>query len=86
MNVRLDSKDFGLASRTVIEKLDGDIIALIIDRKSRIIMADVKKSLEKLRKTKDAQPQVKVALKTTASICGKTKTFLENEEIHVMTK
>ena len=54
MNVRLDSKDFGLASRTVIEKLDGDIIALIIDRKSRIIMADVKKSLEKLRKIKDA--------------------------------
>jgi len=56
MNVRLDSKDFGLASRTVIEKLDGDIIALIIDRKSRIIMADVKKSLEKLRKIKDAYP------------------------------
>ena len=64
MNTRLDPKEFGLPARTVIEQFEGDIIALVIDRKSRIIMGDGKKILEKLRKIKDTHPQVKVSLKT----------------------
>jgi len=53
MNTRLDPKEFGLPPLTVIEQVDGDTIALVIDRKSCIIMADGKRILEKLRKIKD---------------------------------
>ena len=84
MNSRLDPKQFGLPPRTVIEQLEGDTIALVISRKSRIIMADGQKILEKLRKIRATQPQIKVALKTTAPVCSKTKTFLESEGIQVI--
>ena len=73
MNTKLDPKEFGLPPRTVVEQVDGDTIALVIDRKSRIIMADGKKILEKLRKIRSTQPLINIALKTTAPVCSKTK-------------
>ena len=84
MNTRLNPKEFGLPARTVLDQLDGKTIVLVIDRKSRIIMADGKKILEKISKIKDAQPQINVALKTTAPICSKTKAFLESEGVQVI--
>ncbi len=82
----MDPNEFGLPARTVLEQLDGDTIALVLDRKSRIILADGKKVLEKLRKIKNAEPQMNVALKTTAPICSKTKAFLDREGIQVIHK
>ena len=84
--MKLDPKIFGLPARTVIEQLDKDTIALVIDRKSRIIMADGKKILEKLHKIIDAQPLIDVALKTTAPVCSKTKAFLKSEGIQLILK
>jgi len=75
--MKLNPKEFGSPARTVIEHIDKDTIALAIDQKSRIIMADGKKILEKLSKIKEARPSVGVVLKTTAPVCSKTKTFLE---------
>lgn len=42
MTIKLEPKEFGLPARTVIGQIDENTIALIIDRKSRIIMADGK--------------------------------------------
>ena len=84
MNMILDPKEFGLPARTVIEQIDQDTIALVIDRKSRIIMADGKKILEKLGKIRAGQPSVGIALKTTAPVCSKTKTFLESHGVKLI--
>ncbi len=47
-------------------------------------MADGRKILEKAQKIKDALPGTVVVLKTTAPVCSKTKAFLEEAGIQVL--
>jgi hypothetical protein len=82
--MRLNSKDSGLPTRTIIEKIDANTIALVINRKSRIIMTDGKKILEKVNLIKSTLPTANVELITTAPICSKTKTFLEGEGVQII--
>ena len=84
--MRLNPRDYGLSARTLIEKIDKNTIALIIDRKSRIIMTDGKKILKKIHQIKETLPAVRVELITTAPVCSKTKTFLEGEGVEVKLK
>lgn len=77
----LSPKDFGLPPRTVLEQLDEQTIAIIIDRKSRIIMADGKKIIEKAQKITASIPSISIALKTSAPVCSKTAKLLENNGI-----
>ena len=85
MSTRLDPKKFGLTARTVIEQHDEDTIAIVIKRKSRIIMADGNKILEKATKIKEAAPSISVVLKTSAPVCSKTRLFLEDTGIQIVT-
>ncbi len=80
----INPKQFGLPQRTVLEQIGDRTIALVINRKSRIIMADGLKILEKAKKIKKVQPDVTVVLKTTAPVCSKTRTFLETSGIQVV--
>lgn len=84
MEQRLDPKKFGLPARSIIEKLDHNCFALIMERKSRIIMADGEKILQKIEKIKLAKPGAKVLLKTTAPVCSKTALFLEGHGIAIL--
>ena len=43
MAKNIDPKEFDLASRTILEQIDAKTIAIVIKRKSRIIMADGRK-------------------------------------------
>ncbi|MEN8199387.1 MAG: hypothetical protein ABFR63_04870 [Thermodesulfobacteriota bacterium] len=79
----LNPKDFGLPARTVLER-EGETIVIVMKRKSRIIMADGRKILEKARKIRQVEAGVTIALKTTAPLCSKTRTFLEEEGILVI--
>ena len=79
--MKLLPKEFGLPARTVLEKMDNNIIAIVIDRKSRVIMTDGKKIVEKSKMIKGVRPSVQVALKTTAPVCSKTAALLESEDI-----
>ncbi len=72
------AKHFGLPARTVLEQIDDDTIAIVINRKSRIIMADGKKIAEKVKKIQEKQPSTVVVLKTTAPVCSKTVSFLQS--------
>ncbi len=82
--MKLAPKEFGLPARTLLEQVDGNTIAIVIDRKSRIIMADGRKILEKAQKIKTLQASITVALKTTAPLCSKTIKFLEAEGIQLI--
>ncbi len=82
--MEVTAKQFGLHSRTVLERVDENTIAIVIKRKSRIIMADGKKIAEKSAKIRDIQPSTTVVLKTTAPVCSKTRTFLESIGIQLV--
>lgn len=84
MSDKLEPKDFRLPPRTVLEKMGMDTIAIVMNRKSRIIMADGRKILEKAGKIQRVRLGVHVVLKTTAPVCSKTLKFLTEEGIEVI--
>ena len=79
----IDPKKFGLSSKTVIEQISKNNLAIVISRKSRLIMSDGKKLLNKVEAIKGFQPKAKVILKISAPLCSKTKKFLEDRGIAV---
>lgn len=80
---RVDPKEFGLHARTVLEQVDEHTIGLVMDRKSRIIMADGRRIVEKTEKIQKVLPKITVVLKTSAPVCSKTLTFLDKAGITV---
>jgi len=82
--MNISPKDFGLPARTVLEQIDKNSIAIVINRKSRIIMGDGKKILEKAQMIQKINPDCNVALKTTAPVCSKTIQFLKTEGIQLI--
>jgi hypothetical protein len=82
--MQYDPKLFGLPARTILLQLEDNTVALVIDRKSRIIMADGQKIVEKFKILKRFMPQANFALKTSAPLCSKTRLFLETEDIRVI--
>lgn len=81
--MRLDPKDYNLPSRTQLAKLADNSIALVVDRKSRIIMADGVKLLKKIATIKEKDPSIEVCIMTTAPVCSKTRLFLENSNVEL---
>jgi hypothetical protein len=80
----IDPNNFGLPARTIIEELGKNHYALVVDRKSRVIMADGKKLVEKTDKIKKVLPGIKVSLKSTAPVCSKTIRFLADHGIELL--
>ena len=84
--MKLSPQDYGLNTRTRLTQLESHVIGIVVDRKSRIIMADGKKLFEKAKQIQLVAPSVEVKLVTTAPICSKTRTFLENSGISILDK
>jgi hypothetical protein len=85
MNNTIDPKKFGLSGKTVIEDIGDNHYVLVVDRKSRVIMADGKKLLEKAEKIKAVEPCTKISLRSTAPVCSKTSRFLADNGIELIT-
>ena len=79
----IDPTSLGLPSRTIVEEIDNNTLAIVIQRKSRIIMADGLKILAKSAQIKSARPGVTILLKTVTPICSKTLRFFKNEGLEV---
>lgn len=79
----LDPRQYGLPGRSRVIRLPDQTIALLVERKSRVIMADARKLLAKAGKIQEQEPQTKVALYSSAPICSKSKIFLEEQGIAV---
>ena len=77
-------KEFGLPSGTILEDNGQGGVILVINRKSRLIMADGRKIVAKLQKVRKARPGAIVAIRTTAPVCGKTRLYLEENNIGVI--
>ena len=83
MGKKIDPTMFDLPPRTELEEIDSNEIIIVMTRKSRIIMAEGKKILDKARRIQKIRPDVTVTLRTTAPVCSRTRLFLENEGIRV---
>ena len=77
----IDPKQFGLNSRTKLV-IRNKHIAIIVDRKSRIIMKDGRRIFDQVAaiRKKEKRP---VVLLTSAPVCGKTKIFLRENDIAI---
>ncbi len=81
----VDPKLFDLPSSTKLKQISANQFDIIIQRKSRIIMKDGEVILKKAGKIKEHVPNAKVSLRTSAPVCGKTKAFLKDHNISVLT-
>ncbi|WP_163338556.1 hypothetical protein [Desulfopila sp. IMCC35008] len=81
--MRLAATDFGLTRQTIIEQDSDGTLALLIDRKSRIIMADGRKIIDKIIKIREKLPGVSIVIKTSAPVCSKTNALLEKQQIRI---
>ena len=84
MTQYVDPISLGLPARTTVEAVDRNTLAIVIKRKSRIIMADGIKILAKVTKIKAAKPGMNVILKTTTPICSKTLQLFEKKGLKVI--
>jgi hypothetical protein len=84
MDTIIDPKKFGLPPKTVIHQISKNHIAFVISRKSRIIMSDGRKILEKADKIRKIQPDSRISVKTSAPVCSKTIQFLKDHKIKVI--
>lgn len=85
MKQHVDPKQFGLHSSTIIEQKDDRQFVIRIERKSRIIMKDGEKILDKVSKIKASIPDAMVAVVTTAPVCSKTARYLEDHHVRIET-
>ena len=80
----VDPGEFGLSARTILEDGGQGQLIIVIDRKSRLIMADGRKIVTKAEKIRALRPETTILLQTTAPLCSKTKSFLEENGIGVI--
>ena len=81
---QIDSSTLGLSKRTQVAVGAGRNYYIIKNIKSRIIMKDGKKIVETASIIKN-QTNKQVFLATTAPVCSKTKTYLFNKNIQIVT-
>ena len=86
MNIQIDPKKFGISGKTFIEQVGKNHYTIVVSRKSRIIMSDGKKLLEKFNLIKKTKPGARLSLKTTTPVCGKTTVFLKDHNIDIIEK
>lgn len=84
MTNTVDPKSLGLSARTTVEQIDHTTLAIVIKRKSRLVMADGAKISANATKIKMAKPGKRVMVKTSAPVCSKTLQFLADKGIEVI--
>lgn len=69
------AEDLKLPPSMTLEQIDDNTFVLTIKRKSRIIMKDGRKLLEKIQKLWEQFPDARIEIRATAPICSKTRQY-----------
>jgi hypothetical protein len=80
--LQIDPRSIGLEARDIIFQVDNNHFVLFIDRKSRIIMSDTPRLLNKVEKLSRTFQEAKISIQTTAPVCSKAREFLESQQVH----
>ena len=83
-NPSINPLDYDLPSRTILEASGKNNIYIVINRKSRLIMADANKILDKVLKIKAKNRKLNVGVKTNAPVCSKSIEFYKNNNISIL--
>ena len=81
--IQIDPAELKLPPSMNLEQVDDHAFILTIKRKSRIIMQDGRKLLEKLQPVRARIPAARIEIRATAPICSKTQRFLTDEGLIV---
>lgn len=81
----LSPEKYGLTKRTVLKELSPGRVAIVMDRKSRIIMKDGLAIAEKVEQIQSVDDSLSVSLLTSAPACSKTIAYLSEKGIEVHT-
>jgi len=79
----INPKKYNLHSRTILQEIEPNHIAIIKKIKSRIIMKDGRKIMDQINQIKSFNNKLKVSLIISGPICSKTKAFLEKQGIEI---
>ena len=80
---KLDPTTFGLSSRTDLQQVNDETIAIIKKIKSRIIRKDAEKIVAMAEKIQEQKPEEKVILVCTSNICSRSKALLKEKNIEI---
>ncbi|MBU2647577.1 MAG: hypothetical protein ABIK68_05775 [bacterium] len=86
MNQTIDPKTFGLHPATRIEKTGDTRYTLVIKRKSRLVMKDGHTLLSKAERIRSQIDGATIDVRTTAPVCSKTRAFLKEQGIGIITE
>ncbi|MFQ6613227.1 MAG: hypothetical protein ACE5D1_00140 [Fidelibacterota bacterium] len=79
-----DPCQFGLPKRVRLKQSETNEFALVIERKSRIIMRDGQRILHYAELIRNRNPVAHISLITTAPVCRKTTRLLKEQHITVI--
>ena len=80
----VDPKLFGLHHATRLEQTGAKQFTIVINRKSRIIMQDGRKILDKAARITAKVPGAQVRLRTSAPVCSKTIALLAENHVELI--
>ncbi len=80
----VDPKIFGLHPATKIEQSGEKQFVIVMNRKSRIIMQDGHKIIQKAASIIEKVPGAIVTLRTTAPVCSKTQNLLKENNVELI--
>jgi len=83
MKKQIDPAIFNLPSRSLIEETSENSFTIVMEKRSRIVMKDAEKVLEKAKKIKERFPTALVGLRISGPICSKSVNFLAEHGIEV---
>jgi hypothetical protein len=84
MSHPVDPKLFGLHHTTQLEQSGEKEFVIVMNRKSRIIMKDGEKIVQKATRIIEKVPGAIVSLRTTAPVCSKTKVHLKANKVEIV--
>jgi hypothetical protein len=81
---KVNAVKFGLTARTDLEKTGRNHYSIVINRKSRLLLKDGEKILEKINLMREFVPGAKIDLTTNAPVCSKATKFLIDNGIDII--
>ncbi len=81
---KIDPKLFGLHHATKLEQSGQKQFTIVVNRKSRIIMKDGQKIVQKANKIIETVPGATISLRTNAPVCSKTKAMLLVNKVEII--
>ena len=80
----VDPKLFGLHPATQLEQSGKKRFVIVVNRKSRIVMKDGEKIVQKANRIRAKVAGATISLQSSAPVCSKTKAMLQVNKVEII--